>query len=268
MPVSNNPIPPHTQPLIQARDITIVRQGQYILNDINIDLAPAEIVTLIGLNGAGKTTLVKVLAGLMLPDSGYIKRKKHLRVGYCPQHIRFDPTLPMSVNHFLSLVDAKRQTNIPAVLEEVGIGNLATHALSQLSGGELRRLLLARALLRRPQILLLDEPLAGVDLSGQTNLYQLISRLRERYGYGVLLVSHDIHLVMATTDRVVCINRHICCSGKPENIATHPEFVSLFGNQVANTLAIYRHRHDHAHSLHGDKPVSSYEQGDHVPFDQ
>jgi len=249
---STNPSADPATALIEARAIQVSRGGQVVLQDINLTLMPGEILTLVGLNGSGKSTLVRVLCGLMQPDSGEVIHRPDLRIGYCPQHAHPDPNMPMTVRDFLSLTNGGKKASYEQVLEEVGIAGLQRRQLSQLSGGEYQRLLLARAMLREPDLLVLDEPLAGVDVAGQGDLYQLIPRLRDRHGCGVILVSHEIHVVMAATDRVICLNHHVCCSGQPETVARHPEFVSLFGEQVAETLAVYRHEHDHSHDLHGD----------------
>jgi zinc transport system ATP-binding protein len=254
-------------PILQARNITVSRAGIPILNHVNLSLKAGEIITLVGLNGSGKSTLVKILGGLMQPDEGEVIRRPGLRIGYCPQHAHADTTLPMSVSAFMKLTDASPGTSIHQVLDEVGIGSLQKRQLSELSGGEYQRLLLARAMLRQPDLLLLDEPMAGVDMAGQSDLYQLIPTLRDRYGCGVVLVSHDIHIVMAATDRVICLNHHVCCSGQPETVAVHPEFVSLFGARVADNLAVYKHHHDHSHDLHGHTLGAGHEQGDHSMCD-
>ncbi len=234
--------------LIEARDVCVVRDDQYILNQVSLDLLHGEILTLVGLNGAGKTTLVKVLAGLMAADSGMVNRRPDIRIGYCPQRTHPDTTLPMSARDFLRLTDAAAGMSVTGILQEVGIGDLASRQLYRLSGGEYQRLLLARAMLRRPDLLILDEPMSGVDMAGQSELYELIPRLRDEYGCGVVLVSHDIYIVMAATDRVVCINHHLCCSGQPESVIRHPEFIALFGDRIAGTLAIYKH--DYSRDLH------------------
>ena len=264
---SENNVAPEIEPLIAAHGISVSLGGVKVLTDIDLKLMPAEIVTLVGLNGSGKSTLVKVLSGLIVPDTGTITRRQGLRIGYCPQHAHPDSTLPMSVTDFLQLTEAAPGMGIQHVLEEVGIGGLERRQLSALSGGEYQRLLLARAMLRKPDVLILDEPLAGVDVAGQGDLYQLIPQLRDRYGCGVILVSHDIHVVMAATDQVVCLNHHVCCSGQPESVAVHPEFVSLFGAKVAETLAVYKHHHDHSHDLHGDTIGAGHERGDHSMCD-
>ena len=254
-------------PNLEAKGIYVTRGDMHILTDVSLTLFPGEIITLVGLNGSGKSTLIKVLAGLLSPDQGRMLTRPGLRIGYCPQHAHPDSTLPMSVSDFMHLTEAAAGRSIGDVLEEVGIGGLEGRQLSQLSGGEYQRLLLARAMLREPDVLLLDEPMAGVDVAGQGDLYQLIPRLRDRYGCSVVLVSHDIHVVMAATDRVLCLNHHICCSGQPESVAVHPEFVSLFGDQVAQTLAVYRHQHDHSHDLHGHTFGAGHDHGDHSQCD-
>lgn len=264
---SENSADSQGEPLIQASGLSVTLGGTRVLNDIDIDLRPAEIVTLVGLNGSGKSTLVKVLGGLITPDAGTINRRPGLRIGYCPQHAHPDKTLPMSVLDFLALTTAAPGMDPIEVLDEVGIAGLEKRQLSDLSGGEYQRLLLARAILRKPDVLILDEPMAGIDMAGQSDLYHLIPQLRDRYGCGVILVSHDIHLVMAATDRVICLNHHVCCSGQPESVAIHPEFVSLFGAQVADSLAVYKHHHDHSHDLHGDTLGPGHEQGDHSQCD-
>ena len=254
-------------PNLEAQGIYVTRGDIHILMDISLVLYPGEIITLVGLNGSGKSTLIKVLAGLLQPDQGRVLKPPGLRIGYCPQHAHPDSTLPMSVFGFMNLAQAAPGRSIQSVLEEVGIGGLENRQLSQLSGGEYQRMLLARAMLRQPDVLLLDEPMAGVDVAGQGDLYQLIPQLRDRYGCSVVLVSHDIHVVMAATDQVLCLNHHICCSGQPESVAVHPEFVSLFGANVAQTLAVYKHQHDHSHDLHGHTYGPGHEHGDHSHCD-
>jgi zinc transport system ATP-binding protein len=180
-------------------------------------------------------------------------RRPGLVVGYVPQRLHLDPTLPLPVRHFLALGGRRRDpASLGAALAEVGAGHLAQALMSELSGGEFQRATLARALLRDPELLILDEPAQGVDFSGQLELYALIERLRDQRGCGVLLVSHDLHVVMGATDRVVCLNRHVCCSGEPETVSRHPEYVALFGPRAATGLAIYTHEHDHAHDLAGE----------------
>ncbi len=202
---------------------------------------------MIGPNGAGKTTLVRIMLGLQKPDSGLVRQAPGLRIGYMPQKLHIDPTLPLSVAGFLALADPDPDKGARA-LEKTGIPHLRRQSVYSLSGGETQRLLLARALLRRPGLLVLDEPVQGVDVNGQEALYQLITRIRDETGCGILMVSHDLHLVMAGTDEVLCLNGHICCHGSPAAVSADPAYRELFGVRTAP----YTHHHDHDHSLHGD----------------
>jgi zinc transport system ATP-binding protein len=245
--------------LIRLDGVGVTFAGQNVLQDVQLSVKPGEIVTLIGPNGAGKTTLVRAVLGLLKPNSGSVWRKTKLRIGYMPQKLHVDATLPLSVLRFLRLVPGVDRARAQAALAEVGAGQVIDSPLQSISGGELQRVLLARALLREPELLVLDEPVQGVDVAGQAELYRLITQLRDRYGCGVLMVSHDLHLVMSTTDQVVCLNRHVCCSGHPEQVSFDPAFVELFG-QDAKSLAIYTHHHDHEHDLHG-AVVSDSESG-------
>jgi zinc transport system ATP-binding protein len=245
------PAPLREGALLSARGITLARSGRSILDSVDLDIAPGEIVTLIGPNGAGKTTLVRVLLGLETPDRGEIHRRPGLTFGYAPQRFDRDPAIPMTVSRFLTLGAAATAETIARVLAEVGASRVAGQQLSRLSGGELQRVVLARALIRNPHLLVLDEPVRGVDYVGEAELYALIGRIRKERGLGVLLVSHDLHVVMAQSDLVVCLNRHVCCHGVPASVAQHPEYVRLFGSDVARSLAVYHHHHDHAHDLTG-----------------
>lgn len=237
--------------LISLRGIRVVRDGRTLLEGVDLDIEPGEIVTVIGPNGAGKTTLVRVLLGVVQPDVGTIKRKSGLAVGYVPQRFDIDAAIPMTVRRFLGLGGSSTPAAIDMALGEVGALHVREQQVSVLSGGELQRVMLARALLRRPSLLVLDEPARGVDHAGEADLYQLIARLTEERGFGVLLVSHDLHVVMARSDRVVCINRHICCEGVPQQVARDPEYARLFGPDAARAVALYHHSHDHHHDLAG-----------------
>ena len=239
-----------SEPLIRLQQISVGFRQESVLENVQLTVNAGEIVTLIGPNGAGKTTLVRAVLGLLKPDSGSVWRKPRLRIGYMPQKLTVDPTLPLSVLRFLRLVPGVDRAAALAALAEVGAEQVIDSPLQNISGGELQRVLLARALLREPELLVLDEPVQGVDVAGQAELYRLITELRDRHGCGVLMVSHDLHLVMSTTDQVVCLNRHVCCSGHPEQVSGDPAFVELFG-QDAQSLAIYHHHHDHSHDLHG-----------------
>lgn len=256
---------PDQTALISARRLTVTRQGRDLLQKVDLDLWPGEIVTLIGPNGAGKTTLVKALLGLEAYEGGTVFKKPKLVIGYVPQKFTLDPALPLTVEGFLALglLQPSSHCKISATLDEVGAPHVLTNQLHQISGGELQRVLLARALLREPQILILDEPAQGVDLAGEVELYDLISNLSERYHMSVLLVSHDLHTVMARSNRVICLNRHVCCSGVPDTVSKHPEYERLFGAAAAKSIAIYRHHHDHDHDLSGSpKPGPSHAEED------
>lgn len=238
--------------LISARNLMLVRDGRTILADIDIDISPGEIVTVIGPNGAGKTTLVRALLGLEPLDKGDIRRKPGLVIGYAPQRFDVDRAIPLTVARFIALGRSCGPDELTRVLKDVGAGALAERQLAQLSGGELQRVVLARALIRSPDLLVLDEPVRGVDYAGEAELYTLIGRLRTERGFGVLLVSHDLHVVMAQSDRVICLNRHVCCSGVPQSVAQHPEYARLFGPQAARAFGLYHHHHDHSHDLAGE----------------
>jgi zinc transport system ATP-binding protein len=238
-------------PVIQADNISLVIGGLAILESVSLSVEPAESVTIVGPNGAGKSLLLRVLLGLMPATTGTVTRQPGLRIGYLPQTLFPDPILPMNVSRFISIGSRTGSAQSLKMLEEVGIEHLVDRPIHDLSGGELRRAMLARALLREPEILVLDEPVQGVDLTGQVELYERISRARSSRGCAVLMVSHDLHLVMASTDRVICLNRHICCQGAPESVRGHAEYQALFGPEVSS-LAVYTHHHDHAHGAEGE----------------
>jgi len=236
--------------LVAARGIGKAIAGRPVLIDASLAVHGGEVVTLIGPNGAGKTTLLRVLMGLARADRGTVERRPGLVIGYLPQHIHIDPALPLTVARFLAL-SCPDGDRIAEALAEVGAAETRDKPVQALSGGEFQRVMLARAILRRPDLLVLDEPLRGVDVSGQADLYGLIGRLRRTYGAGVLMVSHDLHLVMAETDQVVCLNHHVCCAGHPEAVSRDPAYIALFGAAVARSVAVYAHAHDHVHDEAG-----------------
>jgi len=251
------------RPLVTFENVGIEFDGRVLLNQINMVIHEGEIVTLIGPNGSGKSTLIRSLLGLQTPTSGSVLHHEKTRVGYMPQKLHIDPTLPLSVSDFLSLVRHVDKKDIPKVLSKVGIEKLANQQVHVLSGGETQRVLLARALLNRPTLLVLDEPVQGVDVNGQVELYSLIATIRDELQCGVLMVSHDLHLVMAKTDTVVCINQHVCCSGTPQHVTGHPAYQALFGVPGAEeSIAIYAHQHDHVHDDHGDVLNTKFHEHD------
>jgi zinc transport system ATP-binding protein len=238
--------------ILSLHEVSVIRNGEAILDAVSLDVSAGEIVTLIGPNGSGKSTLVKVALGLISADRGRVQRSSKLRMAYVPQSMEIDQSLPINVIRFMRLYRDADRASIDTALRKTGAQNLRDASLHTLSGGEMRRVLLARAIISKPQLLVLDEPTAGVDISGQAALYALIHSLRDEIGCGILLVSHDLHIVMAATDQVICLNRHLCCSGTPESVRQSPEFAHLFGKELAPELAVYHHHHDHQHGLHGD----------------
>jgi zinc transport system ATP-binding protein len=249
------------QILIEAKEISISQQGRAILQSVNLSVGRGEIVTLIGPNGAGKTTLVRVMLGLLKPQAGQVIRPPKLRIGYMPQRLALSENMPLTVKRFLALGKTHSQNRLTEILDELDITQLTERPMQRLSGGEHQRVLLARALLRQPDLLVLDEPVQGVDITGQAALYNLITQIRNRFNCGVLMISHDLHLVMATTDQVLCLNHHVCCSGHPDSVSQHPAFLELFGTVAPPELAIYTHHHDHTHDINGN--VKSDHEGHH-----
>ena len=237
-------------PLIAGHGIVKRFEDRTVLDRVDVSVSPGEIVTLIGPNGAGKTVLLRVLLGLAGADAGTVERQSGLVVGYMPQKFAVDDNLPLRVGRFVGLAGRFSRAGIEAALDEVGVAARIDAPVQGLSGGEFQRVLLARALLRRPQLLVLDEPAQGVDVIGQDALYDLVANVRDRHRCGVLLVSHDLHLVMARSDRVLCLNGHVCCTGRPEAIGKDPAFAELFGARAGESLALYKHRHDHVHDAH------------------
>lgn len=239
--------------LVNAQHISIRFGQKSVLTDVYLTVNRGEIVTLIGPNGAGKSTLVSIVLGLLFPDSGEIHLAPKIKIGYMPQKIQIESFLPLSVERFLQLAGKQKevQMNLATVIDSVGIQSLLNYPIQQISGGELQRVLLARALLRHPDLLVLDEPMQGVDVTGQEELYNLIMNIRDRLHCGILMVSHDLHLVMAGTDSVICLNKHVCCSGHPEDVTKHPEYLSLFGTLAPKGVAVYAHHHNHRHDLGG-----------------
>lgn len=244
--------------LVRLDNICMNFNGVNVLDNISLTLESNNIITLIGPNGAGKSTLVKCILGLQKPSSGRIIKNPSIKIGYVPQKLKINENLPLTVARFLKLSPKISQLEITQALDLVGTSHLYHANMHTLSGGELQRVLLANALLKKPNLLVLDEPVQGVDVNGQLELYNLIVDLKEKLKCAVLMVSHDLHLVMAKTDEVICLHHHICCQGTPKTISEHPEYLSRFGTQVNEMLALYQHSHNHEHNLSGApiKPCS------------
>jgi len=240
------------EPLVGVRGAGVRLGGTWALTSVDLDIHPGQALTVIGPNGAGKTTLARLILGLQRADRGRVRRKRGMRLGYVPQRFEVDRTLPLTVARFLALPQPYARHTIGAALQDVGVGYTAERPLQTLSGGEFQRVMLARALLRRPDLLVLDEPLQGIDLQGQLDLFELVRRMRADHGFAVLMISHDLHLVMRGTDEVVCLNHHVCCRGQPEAVGQDPAYRHLFGDAAARAAAVYAHAHDHAHDLHGE----------------
>ncbi len=244
-----------TATILSASQLQLTRQHKTVLEDISLNLKAGQIITLIGPNGCGKSTLIKVLLGLETADSGKVTRRPGLRIGYMPQRLSLDQRMPLTVTGFLQLARGASNERIHYWLERLAISALDRQPVHDLSGGEWQRVLLARALLIKPDLLVLDEPVQGVDVQGQLELYRLIPQLRDELGCAVLMVSHDLHLVMAATDEVICLNGHVCCSGHPDTVSVDPAYIRLFGahqqGQQQAPIAHYTHHHDHQHCADG-----------------
>lgn len=249
-----------TPALVTIDSLGVEISGHRILSDISFSIGAGEIITLIGPNGAGKSTLIRTLLGLVQPTSGQCHKRPGLRIGYMPQRLQMDRTIPMQVTSFLEIWRLRKSIPVHQALHEVGASHLSSRPMHSLSGGELQRVLLARALLRRPHLLVLDEPVQGVDLQGQAEIYQLIKTISQQYDCAILMVSHDLHLVMSATDRVICMNHHICCSGHPELVSNDPAYLELFGKEAIESIALYAHHHDHQHDDAGQVVCSGNTQ--------
>ncbi|MEM7619083.1 MAG: ATP-binding cassette domain-containing protein [Pseudomonadota bacterium] len=233
--------------LIHAKDLNVSRQDKMILKDISLSIHDNDFITIIGPNGAGKSMLLKCLMGFYQPNAGTITKKEGLRIGYMPQRITAEQTLPITVKRFLRLGKKTNEETVREVCEETQIEHLLEKMLFILSSGEMQRVLLARSLLDHPELLVLDEPAQNLDISGQLSFYKLLSRIYEQRPLSILMVSHDLHMVMASTKQVICLYQHICCSGEPHMVTKDPEFISLFGHDMANMMAVYQHSHNHTH---------------------
>lgn len=244
-----------TEALIRAEGLSVAYgHATPVLRHVNFAVNAAEIVTIIGPNGSGKSTLLRALLGMIKPAAGTVTRARGLRVGYVPQSLHLDPSLPLTVKRFLRLDRRLSTKQIDELLSRTGVAGLGNHDLAALSGGQFQRVLLARALAGSPQILVLDEPTQGLDQPGTAAFYLLIEAVRREFGCAVLSVSHDLHVVMSASDRVICLNGHICCEGTPSVVSNAPEYRALFGLGTGGALALYQHHHDHGaeHPEHAD----------------
>jgi zinc transport system ATP-binding protein len=259
------------KPLVSLNNAGIRRNGRWLVRGVDFSVSRGEIVTLIGPNGSGKSTSAKAAIGVLKPDEGSVERLPGLKVGYVPQKLAVDWTLPLTVRRLMTLTGPLAEKEMMAALESAGMAHMLNAEVQHLSGGEFQRALMARAIARKPDLLVLDEPVQGVDFSGEIALYDLIKQIRNETGCGILLISHDLHVVMAETDTVICLNGHVCCRGTPQAVSQSPEYVRLFGSRAAQTLAVYSHHHDHTHLpdgrvLHSDGSVTDHchpEDGHH-----
>ena len=233
--------------LLNVSELTIKIRKKTVLHKVNLSVERGEIVTIVGPNGSGKSTLLKAIIGVLEPDSGSVGRSSDLRIGYVPQKLHIDPTFPLTVRRFLCLPYHFTKLAIQQSLEQAGVEDLELQQMADLSGGQFQRVLLARALLSKPNLLILDEPTQGLDQAGSANFYRQIEGVRNQLACSVLMVSHELHVVMATSDKVICLNGHVCCEGKPEQVASAPEYLALFGSGTQGALALYRHEHTHSH---------------------
>ena len=234
--------------LITASNITVNRGETKILDNVSLTVGESEFITILGPNGGGKSMLLKCLMGFYIPDNGTITRKRHLQIGYVPQQFTSEQTMPISVGQFLRLRKKVSAEELETITAETNIEALVNKPLNILSGGELQRILVARALIGAPDLLILDEPAQNLDISGQLAFYKLLSEIYEKRSFTILMVSHDLHMVMATTKKVICLFHHICCSGEPQVVTKDPEFITLFGNDMAEMMAVYQHGHNHSHA--------------------
>ena len=240
----------NSETLIKVDNVGLFKNDKWLVKGVSLEVKRGEIVTLIGPNGSGKTTTAKIALGIHKNIEGKVLKFTE-KVGYVPQKISIDWTLPIRVVDFMLLTQNLSDEEITNALKLTGVEHLKNNNLSNLSGGEFQRVLLARAISKKPELLVLDEPVQGVDFTGEIALYELIKKISEDLNCGILLISHDLHTVMSATDHVVCLNGHVCCSGSPIDVAKNREYKALFGEQASQTLSIYEHKHDHIHTSEG-----------------
>ena len=255
--------------LVSLKNAGVCVSGKWLVRGVSLDVSRGEIVTLIGPNGSGKSTTAKMALGVINPSEGSAQCRRDIRVSYVPQKLAVDWTMPLTVKRFMALSHAANENEVQRALSSTGIEHLKNAQVRNLSGGEFQRVLLARAVVNKPELLVLDEPVQGVDFNGEIALYRLIEEIRGELNCGIILISHDLHVVMSSTNKVICLNGHVCCSGSPEAVASAPEFRTLFGDRAANELAFYKHNHDHEHlpdrtmrELNNVSPASPHNLGD------
>ena len=236
--------------LVKIENAGIFRSSKWLVRDVSLEVSQGQIVTLIGPNGSGKTTTAKMVLNILKPDEGFVISNTG-RVAYVPQKINVDWTMPLRVFDFMKITGDLSENDMKENLRLTGVERLIYSELRNLSGGEFQRVLIARAIAKKPELLVLDEPVQGVDFNGEIALYNLIKQISDKLNCGILLISHDIHFVMSSTDHVICLNGHICCSGSPSSVAKNPSYIELFGEHTASTLSLYKHHHDHSHGADG-----------------
>lgn len=245
--------------LLTADKVAVRYGGQSVLDKVTMALTPGEIVTIVGPNGSGKSTLLRVLIGALKPSAGHVTRAKGLKIGYVPQRLHIDQSMPLTVRRFLDLPKRVSDAAACEALETAGLADLRQRQMTDLSGGQFQRVLLARAILGRPDVLMLDEATQGLDQPGSASFYRQIETVRQDIGCAVLMVSHELHVVMSASDRVICLNGHVCCEGTPDVVSAAPAYRELFGSGTGGALALYRHDHDHHHHDHTHDHDHSHE---------
>ena len=236
--------------LLKVENAGVSINDKSLVKGVSFEIKQGEIVTLIGPNGSGKSTTAKIALGIYKKIDGKVKKYTN-KIGYVPQKISIDWTLPIRVLDFMTLTEELTQDQINIALNLTGVEHLKDKSLSNLSGGEFQRVLIARAISKKPELLVLDEPVQGVDFKGEIALYELIKQISEKMKCGILLISHDLHVVMSATDFVLCLNGHVCCSGAPHKVVKDSKYKELFGDRASNILSLYEHNHDHTHSQDG-----------------
>jgi len=236
--------------LVKLENAGVNRSSKWLVRGVSFEINQGQIVTLIGPNGSGKTTTAKMILNILNTDEGLVKGNAN-KMAYVPQKINIDWTMPLRVIDFMKITSSLNNTQITESLVMTGVDKLLYNQIHSLSGGEFQRVLIARAIAKKPDLLVLDEPVQGVDFNGEIALYNLIKEISVNLNCGILLISHDMHFVMSTTDHVICLNGHVCCSGTPSNIVKNPEYIKLFGEHNSETLSYYQHQHDHSHNHDG-----------------